>query len=301
MVSLARSLSALMLTLGLSACGSTTPQTMPPVTTTPSPSPTVPAPLPPTPAPTPTPPAPIPADPDPAPTPPTPPAPDPTPTDPAPTPTPTPPTPTPKPDPTPPTPAPRHDPVLFVHGYNSAGWVWSNVVSRFRQDGWTDAELFAWSYDTRQSNAVTAEQLRGQVTAILAQTGAGRVDIITHSMGGLSSRAYLKANAGSAPVDAWVSLGGPNHGTSAAYNCADASCVEMRPDSAFLTALNGGDETPGSVRYGTWASPCDDVIRPASSVALEGANNTQTACLSHTALLFDAGVYAQVRDFVDGR
>jgi triacylglycerol lipase len=74
----------------------------------------------------------------------------------------------------------------------------------------------------------------------------------------------------------------------------------MLPGSAFLNALNSGTETPGapSVHYGTWWSPCDEIINPHESVLLNGATNTQTACLSHVALTTDATVYGQVRDFV---
>jgi triacylglycerol lipase len=72
----------------------------------------------------------------------------------------------------------------------------------------------------------------------------------------------------------------------------------MRVGSTFLKELNAGDETPGTVNYGTWWSPCDEIINPDSSVALSGATNTQTACISHTALTTDETVYQQVREFV---
>ncbi len=72
----------------------------------------------------------------------------------------------------------------------------------------------------------------------------------------------------------------------------------MRIGSSFLAALNAGDETPGAVSYGTWWSPCDEIINPDSSVALSGAANTQTACLGHSDLYADAAVYGQVREFV---
>ena len=67
---------------------------------------------------------------------------------------------------------------------------------------------------------------------------------------------------------------------------------------ALFAELNAGDETPGAVSYGTWWSPCDEIINPDSSVALSGATNTKTACISHTALMSDATVYGQVREFV---
>ncbi|MFF3320510.1 esterase/lipase family protein [Streptomyces sp. NPDC003035] len=191
------------------------------------------------------------------------------------------------------------NPILFVHGYNGDGSNWNTMADRFRADGWPTSHLRQWTYDSRQSNTVTAQQLAAEVDRLLTATGAAKVDIVSHSMGGLSSRYYLKNLEGTAKVDAWVSLGGPNHGTDSANSCFDTSCAEMRIGSSFLTGLNSGDETPGSTRYATWWSPCDTVINPDSSVSLSGAVNSRTTCLSHTALLTDTTVYAQTRDMIN--
>ena len=201
--------------------------------------------------------------------------------------------------PKPPKPTPTHNPILFVHGYNGNSGTWTTMVNRFKADGWTDAELVNWSYNFRQSNATTAAQIQQKVDSILNATGATKVDIITHSMGPLSARYYTRNLGGDAKVDALVSLGGANHGTTIASFCFDTSCVEMRPNSAFLTNLNSVDETWGAPRYATWWSNCDEVINPRSSALLSGATNTQTACISHSALHEDAGVYQQVRDMVN--
>ena len=194
--------------------------------------------------------------------------------------------------------APARDPILFVHGWHGSASGWNTMITRFKADGWSAAELYAWSYNSDQSNATIASQLSAKVNEILTTTGAARVDVVTHSMGGLSSRYFAKNLGGDTRIDAWVSLGGPNHGTQWAYGCFSASCVEMRPNSTFLKALNATDETPGAVRYGTWWSPCDEVINPDSSVPLSGATNTQTACISHSGFFSDLPTYTQVRDFV---
>jgi triacylglycerol lipase len=73
----------------------------------------------------------------------------------------------------------------------------------------------------------------------------------------------------------------------------------MYPGSGFLAALNEADETWGAPRYATWWSSCDEVINPQTSTVLDGATNTRTACMSHSMLKEDAGVYAQVRDWVN--
>jgi triacylglycerol lipase len=195
--------------------------------------------------------------------------------------------------------AQARDPILFVHGWNSSASTWNTMVGRFAADGWTSAELNTWSYNTAQSNATTASQLATKVNSVLAATGAARLDLVSHSMGGLSTRYYVKNLSGGPKVDEFVSLAGPNHGTGTANLCFwNTSCFEMRPGSSFLNALNSGDETPSTPRYGTWWSPCDEVINPDTSTILSGAANMQTPCLSHSGVKDSAGVYAQVREFV---
>lgn len=192
------------------------------------------------------------------------------------------------------------DPILFVHGWSESSSVWKTMIANFEKDGYAKSELSAYSYNSNTSNKTLAEtEVKSRVEALKKATGAAKVDIIAHSMGSLNTRWYIKfVSGGEANVDDWVSLGGPNHGTSTANLCFSAACVEMRVGSTFLSELNAGDETPGAVSYGTWWSPCDEIINPDSSVALSGATNTETACISHSALMTDKTVYTQVREFI---
>jgi triacylglycerol lipase len=192
------------------------------------------------------------------------------------------------------------EPILFVHGWSESASAWNTMIANFEKDGYAKSELSAYSYNTSNSNKTTAEnEVKSRVEALKKATGATKVDIVAHSMGSLNTRWYIKFVAGGeANVDDWVSLGGPNHGTEFANFCFSTACTEMRVGSKFLAELNAGDETPGAVNYGTWWSPCDEIINPDSSVALSGATNTKTACLSHAALRTDATVYAQVRELV---
>lgn len=195
--------------------------------------------------------------------------------------------------------ASHHNPILFVHGYTSNASAWDTMKSRFIADGWESNYLFAYTFSSSKSNASIAVDVQNRVNEIRAATGAAKVDIIAHSMGSLSSRYYLKNLGGTTYVDDWVSLGGPNHGTTWAYGCFFFSpCNQMIPGSSFLNQLNSGDETPGAVNYGTWWSPCDELINPDTSTILSGATNTQTSCMSHSSLRTDATVYGQVRNFV---
>jgi len=196
--------------------------------------------------------------------------------------------------------AAAREPILFVHGWSGNGTNWSYYASRFALDGWSPGQLDLWSYDWTKSNVSIAQDVANEVNALRARTGAAKVDIVTHSMGGLSSRWYLKFLGGTANVDDWVSIAGPNHGTNLAYICSPftTSCNDMQYGSPFLTTLNAGDETPGAVSYGTFWSSCDEVINPDESTILSGATNTNVGCYGHLSLLGSGLVYTRVRNFV---
>ncbi|MDH6218191.1 esterase/lipase family protein [Streptomyces pseudovenezuelae] len=196
--------------------------------------------------------------------------------------------------------AATHNPVVFVHGLSGSASGWDDWVADFEADGYSSSELFAWSYDWGQSNATSAQQLATEIKSVLARTGASKVDLVAHSMGVLSTRYYLKNLGGTAYVDDFVSVAGTNHGTSIASLCAwlYTSCKEMQTGSAYVTALNSGDETPGSVSYASYWSDCDSAVVPNSSALLSGATNVDVGCISHTDTNNDHGVYTQVRDFI---
>ncbi|WP_405875134.1 MULTISPECIES: esterase/lipase family protein [unclassified Streptomyces] len=196
--------------------------------------------------------------------------------------------------------AATHNPVVFVHGLSSSAGSWDDWIADFEADGYSSSELFAWSYDWTQSNVTTAQELATEVQSVLSQTGASKVDLVVHSMGALSSRYYLKNLGGTAYVDDFVSAAGVNHGTTTASWCKwlYTSCAEMYTGSSFLTSLNSGDETPGSVSYASYWSNCDDALTPDTTAILSGATNVEVGCISHTDMNNDYGVYEQVRNFI---
>ncbi|MEV0687322.1 hypothetical protein AB0I35_25980 [Nocardia sp. NPDC050378] len=67
--------------------------------------------------------------------------------------------------------------------------------------------------------------------------------------------------------------------------------VQVKAQADALRARTG-------VNYGTWWSPCDEIIDPDESTVLNGATNIRTACLGHLPLLSSAQVFEGVRDFV---
>ncbi|MFE4859073.1 alpha/beta fold hydrolase [Streptomyces sp. NPDC056670] len=192
-------------------------------------------------------------------------------------------------------------PVVFVHGRNADPGVWGTMKDRFEHAGYPEGDLFAWGYDSsRSTNEVLAGQFAAYVDSVRAQTGSSQVDIVAHSQGSLPTRWYVKFGGGTNVVRHWVSLGGPNHGTSLAWACAiwDQGCRDMTPNSYVESHLASGAETPGPTKYATFWSDCDEFILPNSSVPLPGAVNTDAGCLAHNDLLTDAPTAQGVLNFL---
>ncbi|MDP9797285.1 triacylglycerol esterase/lipase EstA (alpha/beta hydrolase family) [Catenuloplanes nepalensis] len=174
-------------------------------------------------------------------------------------------------------------PVILIHGYNSSTATWDPLVTRLKAAGYASGDVHTFGYHYRQSNVTTAARLADYVEKVREDHGGVKVDLVGHSMGAVIARYYVRDLGGAEVVDDLVSLAGPHHGTRVLTICRfDASCREMLPGSAFLRALNAGDETPGDVAYRTFYSKCDLIVVPYASALLDGAQNTNVGCVGHT-------------------
>lgn len=97
---------------------------------------------------------------------------------------------------------------------------WYNpLIERLESEGYIrDQNLFVVHYDWRQSNAQSAaEYLIPAINNAKQITGALKVDIIAHSMGGLVARSYIQGELYQDDVDQFIMLGTPNAGAADAY------------------------------------------------------------------------------------
>ncbi|GAB2818062.1 esterase/lipase family protein [Lentzea nigeriaca] len=141
-------------------------------------------------------------------------------------------------------------PLLLVGGtFGPAGYM-DDALAYFRSQGFT---AYSMPLSGRPPGSVdikvSARAVCDRIDEIRRETGAAKVDVVGHSQGALAVRYCVKFDGGLGTVGTMISLGGVNYGTNKANICASASCVQMRPGSAFLDELNSGDDTPGSVDY----------------------------------------------------
>ena len=131
-------------------------------------------------------------------------------------------------------------------------------------------------------------------------TDARRVDVVSHSMGAISSRYYVERLDGADRVDAWVSLAGVNRGHDLGVRLRVPHVVP-RDGARIPGAREAGAGVPPRrrrpVRHVVVAVRSDD--HPAGVPPRSPApRNTETACIGHSALKTDPTVFGQVLRFV---
>src|SRR3954468_5632834 len=200
-------------------------------------------------------------------------------------------------------------PVVLVHGtFGDMTVSWNLISPRLKHDGYC---VFALDYGQRATDPIegSAAQLRDFVARVLAATGARKVSLVGHSQGGMMPRYYIKFLGGLGKVEDLIGLAPSNHGTSnpgallldGASLCD--SCGQQTAGSAFITHLNAGDETPGSVSYTAVETRYDEVVIPYTSAFLSGPNTTnvllQSRCpldaSEHLSIIYDSIALRWVR------
>jgi len=174
-------------------------------------------------------------------------------------------------------------PVLLVHGYVCNRAVWRPLVRALSARGET---VCAISFEPVYGAIdLWVSQLAASIDALLAGTGRERVVLVTHSMGGLAVRAYLRAHGG-AKVARAITLGAPHHGSMHAHLGAGANARQMEPGSPWLTALAAAERGGVAAPLVSIYSHHDNFVAPQASAAHPHARNVGLAGVGHLAMLF---------------
>ena len=187
-------------------------------------------------------------------------------------------------------------PVLLVHGYVCNRAMWRPLVSALRARGdLVHAANFEPVYGTIDR---WVPQLAARIDELLAASGRKQVVLVTHSMGGLAARAYLRVQGG-AKVACVISLGAPHHGSMHAHLGAGANARQMEPGSAWLAALAAAERAGVAAPLVSIYSHHDNFVAPQSSAAHRHARNVPLAAVGHVAMLFSRQVRELVQREID--
>jgi triacylglycerol esterase/lipase EstA (alpha/beta hydrolase family) len=190
-----------------------------------------------------------------------------------------------------PAPAPADAPVLLVHGVLCNAGVWQPMRSFLAARG--IGPIYALSYGPPLGSIeLFAQQMANRIDGIVRATGARQIIVVTHSMGGLVARTYLRRHGG-AKIKRLVTIGAPHHGSMLAHMFPGMALRQMRPGNAWLAGLNAArvDAPPSIVSLWSWH---DSMVAPQTSSVLEGAQNVALVGIPHNALLRDPAVQARI-------
>lgn len=168
-------------------------------------------------------------------------------------------------------------PVLLISGYGG-GTTGLDVLARALRDQGRSVTIVPSVGNGTIDLRTQAERLAEAADAARDATGAESVDVIGYSAGGVVARLWVRDFGGDSVARRVVTLASPHHGTALAA-LAEATvpgqcpvaCKQLATDSAFLTALNAGDETPDGPEFVSIWSTSDTVVTPADSARLDGA------------------------------
>lgn len=168
--------------------------------------------------------------------------------------------------------------VVFVHGFVCNRALWNPWMARLRKQGVpfsaVNLEPVFGSIDDYPP------VIEAAVQCIESATGLAPV-IVAHSMGGLAVRAWLAAFAADARVKRVITIGTPHGGTWLARFALTPNGLQMRQQSPWLRQMAAQETSQRRARFTCYYGHCDNIVFPASTAALIGADNRHLEATAH--------------------
>lgn len=195
--------------------------------------------------------------------------------------------------------------VVLVHGFMCNRGFWLPWLGRLRALGHAHV-------------AVNLEPVMGSIDdyAAIIDTAVARVTqatgrppvLLCHSMGGLAARVWLRdcgdrtseggEKGGEPRVHRVLTLGTPHGGTWLGRFSSAVNGRQMRLQGRWVQALAQAEPTARAALFTCWYSNCDNIVFPASTAALPGADNRFVEGLAHVQMAFDHVVMQDCLDAI---
>jgi predicted alpha/beta hydrolase family esterase len=188
---------------------------------------------------------------------------------------------------------PSRPTVLLIHGYMCNRATWRHWLM--------DGIPSHWNVATVNLEPVFApvnryaEVVDAAVEDLRAATGAERITLVCHSMGGLAARSYLRRH-GHHAVQRVVTIDTPHHGTVFATLGHGPNARQMRNACEFVRQLAQDDEP---VEFVCFASQHDNLIVPRDNQVLAGVEAVWFEKTGHLAMTASDAVLKKVIEVVE--
>lgn len=180
-----------------------------------------------------------------------------------------------------------HPPILFVHGWGCGSHAFLIIYLFLKRHGFKN--LYFLTYRPIFADvSILSKQVADKVDYVVQQTGAEKVTVISHSMGGVLTRYAIKNFGANETIGKLIALCGPHMGSRvAAFMPIGKNTLQMSYKSSFLAELADNAMTPGDTEYVSIYSDFDNFIIPQDSSDLgSDAKNIKVPYHGHNQLLY---------------
>lgn len=182
--------------------------------------------------------------------------------------------------------------VLLIHGFFCNRGLWNRWMERLAAMGTpvmaVDLEPAFGSIDDYRSTIERA------VSLLERATGNPPV-VVAHSMGGLALRRWwADSSANDTRLRHVITLGTPHSGTRLAALALSINGRQMRQDSPWLSALRALEPHDRAQRLTCFFSHTDNIVFPASTATMPGADNRHLPAIAHVAMVDHPDPWAEL-------
>ena len=173
--------------------------------------------------------------------------------------------------------------VVFIHGFFCNRGFWTPWLKRLQGSGHAFVAL-SLEPVFGSINDYTP-QIEAAVAQVTQATGLPPL-LVCHSMGGLAARAWLQTMQADDRIHHIVTIGTPHRGTWLARFSHGLNGQQMRLNANWHRGLDRDAPSQRPSLFTCWYSSSDNIVFPASSASLPGANNQLVRGLAHVQMAF---------------
>lgn len=182
-------------------------------------------------------------------------------------------------------------PVLLVHGFLGHPDMFRPLKRRMHQEGWATVAGVGYPSTRLRLPEIVA---RIDAAARSLQVGDEPIDVVAHSLGAVSTRAWLREFGGHDHVRRFISLGGPHAGTTLHRLAPNVLSDVLDPTGYWVQRLGSGGPEPVDTiviraRY-------DQQVFPPERASLPGIREVVLQDHGHNSLLWSRSAHQAVMD-----
>jgi Palmitoyl protein thioesterase len=180
--------------------------------------------------------------------------------------------------------------VVFIHGFICNRGIWTPWLGHLKKHRRAFVALnLEPVFGSIDEYAASIDQAVQKVTL---DTGMPPL-VVCHSMGGLAVRAWLRSTGADERVHQIITIGSPHHGTWMARFSLMTNGRQMHLANEWLTQLESDEPLHRYKLFTCYYSNCDNIVFPASTATLAGADNRLIRGTAHVALAFNQTVMSE--------